>query len=129
MTDLTEDERIVLTIAAKGQSMIAIARWEKPIDSLVAKGLMVRHDKHNNLITNAGREAIAEDEDKPYRDLLETGIKLRNAHEQARQSAEQAAQHLALAARASAATGNSPQYAAEQWAKVVLDRALELLNV
>lgn len=129
MTDLTEDERTVLMIAAEGQSMMAIALWEKPIDSLVAKGLMERGDKFNNFITPAGRALIKETEDEPYRQILEVGINLRNQQEQARASVEQAAMHLMLAAKASAlATGDTPQAAAASWSPKILERALELLK-
>lgn len=129
MTDLTDDERTVLMIAAEDKSMMAIGRWEKSIDSLVQKGLMERGDKWNNWITPAGREAIKEAEDEPYRKILEVGINLRNQQEQARASVEQAATHLMFAAKASAlATGDSPQAAAASWSPKVLERALELLR-
>lgn len=129
MTDLTEDERIILTIAAEGQSLMAIARWEKPIESLVAKGLMERGDKFNNFITDAGRAAIKETEDEPYRKMLEVGVNLRNQQEQARASVEQAATHLMFAAKASAlVTGDTPQAAAASWSPKILERTLELLR-
>lgn len=131
MVDLTDDERTVLMIAAEGQSMIAIGRWEKPIDSCVRRGLMERADKFNNFITQQGRDALGvadEKENEVYRAIIEKSISLRNAHEQVRASVEQAATHLMFAAKASAlATGDTPQHAAEQWAKHVLDRAKELL--
>ena len=129
MTELTEDERIVLTIAAEGESMMAIARWEKPIDALVARGLMQRGDKFNNFITPAGRAAIKQVEDEPYRQMLEAGLNLRNQQEQARASVEQAAMHLMYAARASAlATGDTPEFAAQSWSPKILERAIELLK-
>ena len=59
---LTDDEYSVLLIAAEGESLAAIGRWEKPIDDLVEKGLLRRGDKFNNTITPEGRKAVeAED--------------------------------------------------------------------
>lgn len=129
MTDLTDDERTVLMIAAEGQSVMAIARWEKPVESLIQKGLMVRGDKWNNWITSAGRAAIKEVEDEPYRQMLETAAKVRNAQMQTAQSTEQAAQHLVIAAKASnLVTGDSFEHSAREWSRIALERALELLN-
>lgn len=131
MTDLTDDEKTVLLIAAEGQSIAAIAKWEKPIESLVVRGLMQRGDKFNNFITSAGRVTIAEAEkqdDEAYRQILERGRNLTNQHEQVRQSVEQAATHLMFAARASClATGDTPQAAVEKWMPEIHKRALELL--
>lgn len=132
MTDLTPDEKTVLMIAAEGQSMMAIARWEKPIESLVAKGLMQRGDQFNNWITPKGRAAINEpdtEEDEAYRQILTKGAQVRDARQQAQASVEQAAMHLSLAAKASAvATGDTLENAARAWSSVVLERALELLR-
>ncbi len=128
MSDLTDDERTVLMIAAEGQSIAAIARWEKPIESLIQKGYLVRGDKFNNFITDAGRKLAKETEDEPYRQMLEIGIRVRNAHTQTAMSAEQAAQHLVLAAKSSAlATGDSLEHSAREWSRIALERALELL--
>lgn len=111
--------------------MMAIARWEKPVDALVTKGLMVRGDRFNNFITDAGRAAIAEAEkqdDGAYRQILQQGISLRNQQTQAHLSIEQAAKNLVIAAKASAlATGDTPQAAVEKWMPEIHRRALELL--
>lgn len=132
MSELTQDERTVLMIAAEGESMMAIARWEAPTESLVAKGLMQRADKFNNFITPAGREAlkgIEQADDANFREIAGKMINVHNCRVQARMSAEQAAHHLSLAARASAsATGDTLEAAARAWSKVVLDAALELLK-
>ena len=61
---LTQDEASVLMIAAQGQSLIAIGRWEKPIDSLVKRGLLHANDKFNNVITSKGRQAHHAHEEK-----------------------------------------------------------------
>lgn len=62
MTDitapLTQDERTVLMIVARGEAMMAIGRWKAAILSLVKRGLMIRHDDFNNVISDAGRAAI-----------------------------------------------------------------------
>ena len=54
---LSDDERTVLMIAAAGQSMIPIRRWERPVKSLAAKGYLERLDDVNYVITAAGRAA------------------------------------------------------------------------
>ena len=59
---LTDDEYAILMIAAEGRSMIPIGRWEKPVNDLVARGLMIRHDPANNTISPAGREALEQRE-------------------------------------------------------------------
>lgn len=58
---LTDDERTVLMITARGEMIADIgeySRWSKPIQSLVKRGLLKQHDKFNNSITAAGREAL-----------------------------------------------------------------------
>lgn len=58
MTELTDDEFAVLEIASAGNSMIAIGRWQKPIEHLVELGLMRSVNKANNYITDAGKVAL-----------------------------------------------------------------------
>lgn len=132
MTDLSPDEKTVLMIAAEGQVMMAIARWEMPVNSLVQKGLMQRGDQFNNWITAKGREALGvsdEEDNELYRQILTKGAQVRDARQQAQASVEQAAMHLSLAAKASAvATGDTVQAAARAWSSVVLEKALELLK-
>ena len=129
MADLSQDELTILLIAAEGESMAAIGRWEAPINSLVEKGLLLRGDKFNNFITPAGKAAAKKDEDANYAALLETGTKINNARAMAQQSVEQAAQHLVIAGRATAQlTGDNPKDAMRQWATAAIKRALEILD-
>lgn len=58
-TELTQDEYSVLLIASSGEYMMPIGRWEAPVEALVKRGLLYRHDKFNNTITEAGKKAIA----------------------------------------------------------------------
>ena len=59
MSDLSQDELTVLMIAVHGESMMAIGRWQKPIESLLQKGYMQSRggDNFNCVITPAGRAA------------------------------------------------------------------------
>ncbi len=57
-SDLTDDEFTLLMLAERGESLMPIGRWEKSVDSLVARGLLHRHDKFNNVITEKGKEAV-----------------------------------------------------------------------
>src|SRR5690349_11032406 len=60
MTSLTEDEFTVLAIAAEGESMMPLGRWEQPVERLVELGYLERTDKFNNYITATGRIAMHE---------------------------------------------------------------------
>lgn len=132
MPDLTEDELAVLMIAARGESMIAIGRWEQPINHLVQMGLLLRHDKANHTITPAGREVLQAEEkitDKALGGLIESSSRVGAAQKSIRDFAEQAAQLLAEASRESARiTGDRKEYAAQEWSRIILNRALELLT-
>jgi hypothetical protein len=134
MSDLSDDEFTVLRIAAQGESMMAIGRWQKPVESLLEKGLMQSRggDNSNCVITAAGRavaKAAKEAEDAPFRELIETGSKIGATQKGIRDFAEQAAQLLAKAAKAShGAVGDAPEYSAKKWSEVILQRALEILR-
>lgn len=62
LVPLTNDERTVLMIAAEGQSMMPIGRWQDPVQSLTQRGLLKAEDTFNCVITPAGREAVAADD-------------------------------------------------------------------
>lgn len=133
MTDITDDEFTVLMIAAEGESMMPIGRWEKPVISLVAKGLMKSNDKFNNVITDAGREAIKQrdkDDDKVYRDILVKSGQIADARNHAAGAVEEAARHLVSAVKASSmATGHASSHALDEWMRVLKDRCKELLEI
>ena len=59
---MTDDEYTVLMIAAEGESMIPIGRWEEPIRTLTLAGLMRKLDQVNYVITQAGRCAMVDEE-------------------------------------------------------------------
>src|SRR5882757_7715260 len=59
---MTDDELTVLMIAAQGESMIPIGRWEVPILSLTTQGLMRRNDGSNYSITEKGIAAVRREE-------------------------------------------------------------------
>ena len=132
MNELTSDEFTVLLLAEKGESMIPIGRWKEPILSLAGKGLLQKNDEVNYAITLAGREACAERNRADEGDLskLLGGLHAINKTQtSARQHVEQAAQHLAAAAKESAVvTGDTPTHALREWSKAALTRALELLS-
>ena len=132
MVNLSQDEFTVLLLAAEGESMIPIGRWQAPILALAERGLMQKNDSVNYAITLEGRKACAE-RDKEYHDscrqILVANNKIANARTQAQQSVEQAAQCLATAAKSSSiATGDDVKTALREWSKVALSRALELID-
>lgn len=132
MSEITDDEFSVLGIAKEGQSMIPIGRWEKPIKSLAEKGLLHANDSVNYVITDAGRQAWASrdsEDDVLISQSLNLNNKIANARLQSQQSIEQAAQAFATAARATALlTGETPQSAARNWSKALVERTLSILD-
>lgn len=129
MSDLTGDEYTALMLAQQGNLMIPIGRWEKPINDLHARGLLVKNDKFNYGSNAAGNAALAEYEKALDAYGTETANRLANARTQAQQSIEQAAIHLSFAAKsASIATGDTPSEAVKKWLGSVEKRALELVE-
>ena len=129
MSDLSQDELTILMIAAEGESMMPIGRWEKPLDSLVAKGFMHRHDKFNVVITPAGRQACKETEDGNIRGLIEANNTMVTGKETARRNAEAIAVQLVdLSELSSKLTGDDKVEALRRWSKIILTRALELMR-
>ena len=129
MSDLTQDELTVLLIAAEGESMAPIGRWEAPTLSLVAKGYLKSLDKFNNVITDDGRAACSKADDDNARAL----ITVNNAVVEGRQRAAARAQELAallaeLATYSSSITGDDKVKSLREWSKVILGTALELLK-
>ena len=136
MPDLSQDELTVLLIAAKGERMMPIGRWEAPAQSLLTKGYLQRNvspqdpsGMHNLTITVAGRKACKQAEDDSMRAL----IGAHNAVVEARQKTAARAEELAvllaeLATYSSSVTGDDKVKALRKWGKTVLERALELLN-
>jgi FkbM family methyltransferase len=59
---MTNDEMTVLMIAAQGEPMIPIGRWEQPVRDLAARGLMQKQDAINYVITSKGMEALRSEE-------------------------------------------------------------------
>lgn len=128
--NLSDDEFTVLLIAAEGQSMMPIGRWQAPVEALTERGLLAG-DKFNRRITAFGLQALKDrdkQDDKAYTQILELGTQVANGRQQYQQFMEQAAQALANAAKAAhTTTGDSPQHAIEQSLPVLRTRALELI--
>jgi hypothetical protein len=135
VADLTQDELTVLLIAAEGERMMPIGRWEAPAQSLLTKGYLQRNvspqdpsGMHNLTITSAGRKACAEGEDANMRALVGVGNEIVQAHRKTAARAEELAVLLVeLATYSSSVTGDDKVKALRKWGKTVLERALELL--
>lgn len=136
MSELSQDELTVLMIAAEGEPMAPIGRWKEPTEALVRKGLLKPY-KHvgdptgyfNNYITPAGKTALKADEDGSTTQLAMTISKIDNAHATARRNAEAIAVQLVdLAELSYKITGDDKVKALRNWAKVILTRALELMQ-
>lgn len=132
LSPLTQDEYTCLLIAAQGEYLAPIGRWEKSIQSLTAKGLMFRGDAVNYGITQEGRSAVAaaeRDDDRALTEVLQKVQGAAQTQKTIQDFAEQAAHLLADGAKASSAiTGDLPAVAATNWSVVILKRALELLR-
>lgn len=128
MTDLTQDELTCLAISAQGENMLAIGRWEKPIDRLVELGLLTRFDKFNHQITSKGKleaERLLADTDDAY---AKAAIDVHNAQTQYKLSMDQAAQQLVNAAKCKQLlTGQFPNQCAYGLAQEILQLALAKL--
>jgi len=55
MPALNEDELVILSLAAEGESLMALGRWEKPVERLLALGYLRAADKFNYFITPTGK--------------------------------------------------------------------------
>ena len=136
MTALTSDEKTILMIAASGQPMIPVGRWENPVKSLVKKGYMQPHPHagdptghFNNHITAAGRQAIEDTDDEDFKALIETAGAVQHAQRKLTAHAEKIAQDLVDLARESAqVNADAPRQALEKWSRVILERALAVLT-
>ncbi len=129
MDDLTDDEFSILLIAARGESVMPIGRWEKPVESLVAKGFLKQHDRHNNTITPAGRVALEKRENVDAVAWIEATSGSHSATANIRAVAEGMATTLAnIAKESKKVTGGATADAARKWSEVILNRALELLG-
>lgn len=132
MTQLSDDEFTVLLIAAEGESMMPLGRWEQPVERLVELGYLERADKFNNYITPAGKAAVAE-----HNKILEAAddglarkmIELHNNRVAYKQVGEKLAEQMAAMAKAAAdITGDEPLVALQKCVAAVRDRAIELLG-
>jgi hypothetical protein len=127
-TALSDDEFAVLLIAAEGESMIPIGRWQAPVENLVARGFLRQLDRFNNVITTEGRKAIDARNKDDEGAIRQASRAVMVAQAAARTHVEEAAQSLASAARASTqATGDRADTAVLNWNAEVLRRALELV--
>lgn len=121
MVDLTDDEQTVLMIAAAGESMMPIGRWEQPVEHLVELGFLERHNKFNNTITEAGRKALGGAPEAIDDALAKALINKHNAGVRYRQAGEEIAQNFyKLVSHAVVVTG-------DHW-NVAISKCLEALR-
>lgn len=126
---LSDDEFTVLMIAAEGESLMPIGRWEAPVTNLVARGYLRSLDRFNNIITTEGRRVIEQRNTEDQGAINQTFQKVSLAQAEARKAAEEAALALARAARASIdVTGDRVDTAVLNWNAEVLKRALALVR-
>ena len=136
---LTSDEQTVLIIAAKGEPMMPIGRWRDAAKALVAKGLLKPRphpgdpDGFFNLhITAAGQAAadnLEKQDDEALRDMITVSHSIGHSQAKIRAHAEAIAVQLVDLVEASIkVTGETKQTSLENWARVILKRALEMVG-
>lgn len=129
MTKLTQDELTVLLIASQGESMMPIGRWQAPVESLLKRGYLHANDRFNNVITPEGRIAAELTQSHNERAVAEVHNEIQMAQARARQMAEGiAAQLVELSQISSKVTAETSKKALERWSRIILTRALELLQ-
>lgn len=137
LVPLSGDDVTVLMLAANGERMMGIGRWEPTVQSLASRGLLEQDRsiadpasrKFNYVITAAGQAALQADEAQNDQALAGAINKYGAAQQQVKAMAEAAAQHLVAIAQASnAITGHAVEDAASHWSGVILERAKELLR-
>lgn len=139
MSDLTEDEFTILTIAAHGEPMMPIGRWKPAAESLVARGYLRGSPSpqdpsgmFNLHITPEGTKVQIEADkgmDAVFGQMLRSSSEIRKLQKKARSSAEQiAVQIVDLAALSEQATGEDKKTALERWTRIILIRSLEMIG-
>ncbi len=129
MIILTDDERTILMIADKGESMMPIGRWQQPVEHLVELGYLHRHDTFNNTITEAGRLVLNDEMDVIDDDAARAIIATHNAKVTYRQAGNTIAEQLVeLAKQAAESTGDEVLVALQKCVSAVRDRAIDLLK-
>ena len=137
--NLTSDEQTVLIIAAKGEPMMPIGRWRDAATMLVAKGLLKPRphagdpDGFFNLhITATGRTAadqLEKADDAALGEMIGLSNQIGHAQTRIRAQAEQIAVQMVDLVEASVkVTGEAKTQSLENWARVILKRALELVG-
>ena len=146
MTELSIDEQTVLLIAAEGERLIPIGRWKEPIDSLFAKGFLVR-ERHpgdptghfNNILSPSGRAAVVE-MDTVYDQVLAEAVSpqvmaplviadQKRLETRLRAEAERiSAMIVELARESMPITGQTLASATKNWTKAIVARAKEMVK-
>lgn len=136
MTDLTDDEFTILMIAAQGEYLAPIGRWQEPILSAASRGLLKKLNDVNYVITDAGKQAIKERDQQDDQALRGAYLGVAKKMDTAattqasiQEFIRQAADLLAQAARASSlVTGDAPAVSAQRWGEVIVQEALTRLR-
>jgi len=126
---LQGDERIVMEILASGGSISPIGRWEAPVKSLIAKGLVNLDDPANTSLTDAGRETwegVVAAQETLDDDFARGLIEIHNAKIKINDLIKSAAAQLRKAAQLSSAiTKNTVDVEIRNWSDVLKKAALD----
>src|SRR5580700_280393 len=76
--NISDDEFTCLEIMSRGEAMLAISRWERPLKNLAAKGMADPQDGFNYIITEKGRAALGGHKQEVDTDWANSFIKVNN---------------------------------------------------
>ncbi|PWU21832.1 MAG: hypothetical protein C5B50_00685 [Verrucomicrobia bacterium] len=133
---LTTDEMIVLSIASNDVPMMPIGHWKEVCESLVKKGLLLGkkspqdpEGSHNLYITLAGRKALREKTDEPYRRMLQTAGKVQQAQRKCIENSGKVVELLVEMAKLTGEVmGDSHEVALDRWLGSIKSAALKRLR-
>lgn len=132
ITPLTPEERAVLEICANNGVIADIgeySKWHDPINSLLRRGFLQRHDQFNNSITPAGRAAYEEHGDDDIREIIHASNAINGRQAAASAVIAQIAENMAKLARVtSALTGDEPKVAAKKWFDIALEATYQAID-
>lgn len=139
MSDLTDDELTVLTLAAQGAPMIPIGRWKAPAEKLIRLGYLQPTPSAGdpsggfNLQATEKGKALAlsqhQEEEARQDEALRGFLQRAGIQQQLALKGQEIAKQLAEMATLSVTVKKATRKEAlREWSRIILERALELIG-
>lgn len=132
---LSDEEFALLEIHSQGGNVADLgehSKWHVPINALVERGFLKRHDQFNHTITDAGRIALGgreKEEDHALGRMIETASKLQQAQNQILVIVHQIAAALVQIGRLSQqANGGDPAVSVRIWSNIAAKEAERIIR-